>query len=214
MSKKILFTGSIVLLLSLASVLKLYAQYPVGVPMGGCKIWVKGTGWVEVPCNTPGSTGSDKSGKLNTSSPIVMGIMGAVFGGLGGSLYKGINGEYQATAGAELGYGVFSALTMLATAKKRSLGANIAIAVTSGAVMGLGVAGAEKAMAKTTSPEKPDNTVERVLEGAAATLVLEGLFTGFKKKTSGYISLNKKNNFLSNTYVSLSRDKIGIKVRF
>ena len=125
-----------------------------------------------------------------------MAIMGAVFGGLGGSLYKGINGEYQATAGAELGYGVFSALTMLATAKKRSLGANIAIAVTSGAITGLGVAGAEKAMAKNTSPEKPDNTVERVIEGVAATVALEGIFTGFKKKTSGYTSLIRKNNFL------------------
>lgn len=214
MPKKILFTGCILLLLSLLSVVKLHAQNPTGVAKGGCKIWVKGRGWVEVPCNTSGSNNNNSTGKLNTSSPIVMGITGAILGGLGGSLYKGTNGENQWATGGELGYGVFSALTMLTTAKKRSFGANIAIAITSGAILGVGVAGAEKAIDKNISPERPDNTVDRAIQGAAAVVGLEVIEKIFTKRTSGYTSLLKKNNFLLNTYVSLSRDKIGIKLRF
>lgn len=160
----------------------------------------------------------EKSAKLNTSSPIVMGIMGAVLGGLGGSLYKGINGEYQATAGAELGYGVFSALTLLATPNKRSVVGNLALGTIAGAVTGLGVNGAKKAISSSPSTEKTDNPTVDILIGAAGGLLLGAITKPYKHKEtrndiSGVSNINKNNSFFSNMYVSLSSDKIGIRVR-
>ena len=130
-----------------------------------------------------------------------------------------MNGQTQAAVGAELGYGVFSALTLLTSPNKRSVVGNLVIAGAAGASLNVGIEGAKKAMSSSPSTEKTDNTAENALKGAGAAVIAEGinqlLFRrkDTKSDKSGVSNFNKKNRFLSNMYVSVSSDKIGIRAR-
>lgn len=216
MLKKIVIIPIVFLLLSLSSALKLYAQDPVGVAKGGCKIWVSGKGWVEVPCNTQDRNqdrNQDGGGKLNFSSPIVMGFVGGGAGALGGSVITAPNGENQWQTGMALGYGVFSTLSLLTSSKKRSVVENIVLGGLGGSATGYGIALAEKANASPSSP-KPDKTMERTLEGAAGGLVVgvAKVIMGGKSKPS-LSFYKKKNTLFSCMAIGMSGNRIGILVK-
>lgn len=166
------------------------------------------------PCNRGGKIGGTGGG-AGFKSPIGNGIMGAMLGGLGGSVITANNGENQWVPGALIGYGFFSSLSLLATSKNRSRGENIVLGIVVGGTAGAGGGMYEKANASATSA-KPDNTLKYVaigvvvVGGLAAVLPNEG--RDKKKKSSSFYRIGKP-GFLSKTSFGLTGNGIGIIVR-
>ena len=154
-------------------------------------------------------------GKINFSSPVVSGFVGGGFGLLAGSLINtntesnnNNNGEGLEQAGIALGYGIFSACSLVFTSGNRSVVENIVLGGIAGGTIGYGIAQREKALDNT----KPDKTMERALEGGAGGLILGAILGGKSKK---HLSFNNKrtSSLLSCMAIGMSGNRIGILVK-
>ncbi len=192
-----------------STILELKAQS--GRYYGGCKIWKQGEGWVEVPCNTSGSSGQP----FSWSSPVGSGIYGAFGGALIGSLFTDNYGKNEWGTGAALGSGFFMALSLVKSARYWSPLKRYSVAAISGALLGGGIAKASKAKADTNLVHH-DNTWKGVGIGAAG--VLATMITVDVVKKIGHMEnvfyMNHKPSFLSNTDLCFSGERIVLRWRF
>jgi hypothetical protein len=167
-------------------------------------------------CHTHGigcSSNPSPNSNNTIKSPVGFGIIGALPAALVGGLFKGKDGKNMWAPAALGAYGFFSSLDLLATSKKRSKGANIAIAIIGGAATGAAIGMAEKSNNTATSP-KPDNTLKDAGIGAGVMLLPAALMGGKNKghKSSSF-NRSRKPDFLSKMSFGLTGNGIGIVVR-
>jgi len=147
------------------------------------------------------------------SSGFQVGTLGALAGGL---LVKGKTGEELWLEGAAFGFGIGSTLALFNSLNKRSVVANMALAVISGSANGFAAAKLEKAFTEPTvptEPAKPDNTVKYVVIAAVAETALVTTISLVKKPKGGYSYWMNKHNFLSKMNVNFYGNRVGLLVK-
>lgn len=216
MRKKTLITWGIFILFVLSNFLavNLSAQ---NMPKR-CRVYCPdGTSHI-VNCNDNSidpCAGGAEIGVRFPKSPIRAGISGAMLGALLCSFIEGGNGKPQWDSGALGGFGSAATISIVATSKNRSRGANLVLGIVAGGTAGAGAGMYEKANASATSA-KPDNTVKYALITAAAVGLGSALLPNEgkdkKKKSSSFYRIGKP-DFLSNMSFGLTENGIGIVVR-
>lgn len=157
--------------------------------------------------------------KLQFTSPLGNGIMGAMLGGLGFSLLNDKNGKNQWAMGAAGGYFFFSSLTFIAQPKSRPMGTSIFLGVLNGAAGGYAAGQAiQYFKVQNSTPTEPAKEDKITLPATVVTAALGGI-TGavtFKHKgtkgggTSFHI---RKSKLFTNTAFVMSGNRIGVIVK-
>lgn len=219
MQKKILITPCIFLLFILSNFLavNLSAQ---NMPKT-CRVYCPdGTSHL-VDCNTniDPCTGGDlvlnrQSQGKQITSPLSSGILGAIFGGLIGSL-SNANGKNQWDMGAAGGYFLLSGLTYIGEPKARPLGVNIVYSALTFAAGGYATKKLIELNKKEIAPATPDKKDNTAVITAASAVVggLIGIKLPRKSTKGGYTYLNRKSNIFSKMVFNMSGNSIGLIVK-
>ena len=205
-------------MLSLATIVQLQAQEPAWWTQQKKDCHLTGSlvyynNWVAAgsPCYSDSNPDSYSGGGIYWKSPVVSGIMGGIFGTIGGSFVEGKNGENQWQTGMAGGYFLFSSIALMKEDPNRSLAAKLVLAGITGAAGGVAVAGYEKANREISLPPKPDNTLKNAAIGAAA-LITTSAVINLSRTKKGYSYRINKNTILSKSYVSVSSNKIRVLI--